>query len=542
MTAHRNVPVVTSCILLLAAGCGGKRLPRWPSAVLPEAHVVAVNERGETVDPARWPKVVSPERFEQQLDRMFQRMDAWHAGRDEGTAAKPRKILIFVHGGLTTPQDGLGHACWRYDDILEAGYYPIFIVWNPELWSSWGEHVWFVRQGEYRRTSPHLGPFIVLADLGRALLRAPVTWSFQGGHDVRRLGASFQATQENKPENRWLENVEFTKVRRISRWFIRAYENPYAREETFPISMGRVDAEAGSAWRTTEYVVSIPTKYALSPLLDAGGSSAWDNMCRRAMVMSEGFTASWLRGEKRTASVANPGDSALVRLIKRLEERAPAGGSAGPAKTAYEITLVGHSMGAIVLNEFVHRSERVEYNNIVYLAAACSVRDFQRTVVGYLDRHRLTRFYNLCLHPVNETRERNAELVAPRGSLLVWIDDMFSRPHTTLDRTLGRWQNLAAVSLAVPKHLRPRVTLKAFAVLGTDQNFPMYPQKHGHFGGQKYWLPEFWEPEPICKTLKNTEPMLRKAEQEEENVAQKARAKAEKASSDRQRASGAAQH
>ena len=147
------------------------------------------------------------------------------------------------------------------------------------------------------------------------------------------------------------------------------------------------------------------------------------------------------------------------------------------------------------------------------MAAACSVRDFQRTVLTYLDRHPRARFYNLCLHPVNEIRESNAEAVAPRGSLLVWIDDMFSRPHTPLDRTLGRWQNIVEVAYVIPRHLRPRVTLKAFGVEPDDRNRPMNPQKHGHFSGQRYWRPEFWEAEASDVTLARTEALRRQASQ-----------------------------
>src|SRR5205807_7605742 len=112
------------------------------------------------------------------------------------------------------------------------------------------------------------------------------------------------------------------------------------------------------------------------------------------------------------------------KLMKRLKREDDAG--------HYQITLVGHSMGAIVLNELVRRSttEGVHYDNIVYMAAACSVRDFQRSVVPYMQRHTTTNFYNLCLHPVNEVRERHAADLVPRGSLLVWIDDMYSNPYT----------------------------------------------------------------------------------------------------------------
>ena len=41
------------------------------------------------------------------------------------------------------------------------------------------------------------------------------------------------------------------------------------------------------------------------------------------------------------------------------------------------VTLVGHSMGTIILNRVVRDASK-EFADIVYLAAACSVEDFSR--------------------------------------------------------------------------------------------------------------------------------------------------------------------
>src|SRR5207248_2999500 len=94
------------------------------------------------------------------------------------------------------------------------------------------------------------------------------------------------------------------------------------------------------------------------------------------------------------------------------------------------ITLVGHSMGAIVCNRIVGGYPELKFKDIVYMGAACSVREFQANVVPYLVNNRHTRFYNLSLHPQCEAGEISLSQpkikfdIAPRGSLLVWLDNI----------------------------------------------------------------------------------------------------------------------
>ena len=116
---------------------------------------------------------------------------------------------------------------------------------------------------------------------------------------------------------------------------------------------------------------------------------------------------------------------------------------------ASEITLIGHSMGTIVLNELLRVYPRLPYENIVYMAAASSMSDFYRSVIPLLEKDkegdgkkRGLRFYSLLLHPYAEATERFAGGMAPDGSLLEWVDNMYERPKTIFDRTLGKWRNL----------------------------------------------------------------------------------------------------
>ncbi len=163
-------------------------------------------------------------------------------------------------------------------------------------------------------------------------------------------------------------------------------------------------------------------------------------------------------------------------------------------------------MGTMVLNEWLRRdileSKEQLYSNIVYMAAACSVRDFSRSVVPYLQQHKQTNFYSLMLNPTAELLERRRGYdIPPRGSLLVWLDDFLAEPQAPLDRTFGRWDNIIPAIDVIPKEIRGQVMLKAFA-LAPDDSTDYGPQEHGQFRSQPYWCKDFWSsetPQVECK-------------------------------------------
>jgi pimeloyl-ACP methyl ester carboxylesterase len=157
-----------------------------------------------------------------------------------------------------------------------------------------------------------------------------------------------------------------------------------------------------------------------------------------------------------------------------------------------KITLVAHSMGTFIVNDLVRRTPDVDYANIVYMAGADSMRNTRDSLVPYLQEHRDTQLFILTLHPQAEIEEShvggfdNFGGFAPRGSLLVWIDDFLSSPLTYFDRTIGRWDN---VIQGYPEFeaVRGQVHIKAF-----DQTSKI--QQHGDFGGACFWQKEFWQP------------------------------------------------
>jgi len=130
--------------------------------------------------------------------------------------------------------------------------------------------------------------------------------------------------------------------------------------------------------------------------------------------------------------------------------------------------------------------------NIVFMAAATTTEDYQSTINPYLARHPKTQMYHLVLHPRAEVSERNYYDFAPRGSLLVWIDNFFTDPSTPLGRRVGRFSNLMPELTFTDPGIRGQVHVKVFRV-GTPVSC-WSPQKHGDFGSFPFWDKDFWSP------------------------------------------------
>jgi hypothetical protein len=248
-----------------------------------------------------------------------------------------------------------------------------------------------------------------------------------------------------------------------------------------------------------------------APVIDALGQSAWTVMLRRSQMLfdrdDELFSkrddqaASHHTNTKETEGIG--GASIFLRRLRQeiLHDAAP--GREGP-KIRWEITLIGHSMGGIVVNEILRRFGDIHFANVVYMGSAASVNDYESSVFPYLAKQatagRVTNVYHLLLHPKAEIRWNQpphglkalGNLVTPRGSLLVWEDEFLTQPSSAMDRTVGRWTNLVMALHNTPVELRKFIKVKVFNA-GTDED-PVY---HGDFDELRfcYWKPEFWKPE-----------------------------------------------
>ena len=83
------------------------------------------------------------------------------------------------------------------------------------------------------------------------------------------------------------------------------------------------------------------------------------------------------------------------------------------------------------------------FTNIFYMADADSVQKTERAVYSYMlgPRHRVTNFFALSLNDRAEVAETTALYLAPKRSLLVWIDRFFAAVPSMPDERAGRLQN-----------------------------------------------------------------------------------------------------
>ncbi len=385
-------------------------------------------------------------------------------------AGKPNRILLFINGGMNTVSTGLERAAEQAPCMLKAGYFPIFLIWHTGLFDSYWEQVARVRNGHLYAGVRATTPLYVLADIGQGIARAPATYLSQFG--------------------RYLDGVALygEPVVTTSRLNVR-FDGP--NEDTEGLLIGGLI-----------FTLTAPAKLLTTPFTDAMGKTAWQNMVRRTRTTVR--TPAEFDGLRRNGTEIGrypKGTGGFSKFFSELErcvtkERECIAKGIGRSLADAELTLIGHSLGTMVLNDLIRLYDNLPYRNVVYMAAANSIREFLNTLVPVMKRKPELRFYNLSLHPVADAREITGLGSTPSGSLLEWVDDMYEKPPTMLDRTLGKWVNVAAAEHVFPDEARARMLFKIFGFRrpNSEKNDPGDPTVHGDFNDTEmhYWLPDFW--------------------------------------------------
>jgi hypothetical protein len=525
----QTVPFIAIC---LTAALGGCATPPLPAATDLNYHVIRFNEDGFLVDSATGTRLHhSAEHYKSILDHLRERL-----------ADRPhRKILLFVHGGLDAPNDTYARCAEWLQEINhdDPNCYPIFVIWDSGWAATYHEYLFDVRQGRNDQQTRADGrltfPAYVLSDLLQAVARAPSLWLEQWRSDHQAAAATVQsildetaarrraATQpSNSAESAdfWMNNPRNIDVLAFyaklnQRYWHDRHRTGQNEPAEMAVSLGRDDSRPGDWYgRTATYVATIPFKLFTSPIIDAFGSGPWKDMARRAQTVLEGASDFEVRPDTTDEEIARFLDRGTSGGLDSFVEMLSEMPQPPDAKRPYEVTLVGHSMGTIILNELLRRQVdreiqyqlhglpmRLPVKNVVYMGAACSIRDFSRGVLPFMRRpdHQNVKFYNLSLHPTAENIEAQANDLVPRGSLLCWIDEFLEDPATPLDRTLGRWDNILSAAYIIPPDLRGRVTLKAFALRSSGPGFDTpspQPQKHSDFTYCPFWNWSFWQAAP----------------------------------------------
>ena len=209
------------------------------------------------------------------------------------------------------------------------------------------------------------------------------------------------------------------------------------------------------------------TLYAIAtaPLIDGPTKSSWEEMSRRTKTLFDRE----VDFDSASPEIHRSGEIAV--FLRELQIFL-----AAHSPSSWQVTLIGHSMGAIVTNQIVRQFPQIHFDNLVYMAAACSIRDYEDSVFPYLRRQRIqptamkkTMVYHLTLHEGAERANMfpiSSPIPLMPGSLLVWIDSFLTNPATPEDRTLGRYANFFRAfhntDHGPGDDLRPQIRFKSF--------------------------------------------------------------------------------
>jgi hypothetical protein len=293
-------------------------------------------------------------------------------------SGKRYHLLVFIHGGLNLEQNRLERAFVDAHRMLEdqgvAGaapgrlddgeiWYPLFITWPSADIQSYVDQRVHYNQGDYDSDFKRLSsPLYFLSDAVESVVRAPVAW-------VESVS--------------WFQLGQDPAVARIGNEIGCEGSGPGYR--CVPLRGRDERSTSDEIWYWSP--LGLAGRLVSVPVVDAVGQPTWDAMLSRTrMLMRKPFNTT---------------------AFEREDERPP-------------ITLIGHSMGAIVVDEILRNFPDLPYRNIVFIGAAPSVRD----TISALDQvtraqpRRDLRFYNLSLHQVAEANEVGYLGAVARGSLL----------------------------------------------------------------------------------------------------------------------------
>ena len=494
---------------------------------LARQHVFMINSAGVCLDPAvewGWAEKIPRFSVSNSLEQIGAGLAEWKTSAATTNSILPPRVVVFVHGGMNPYAASMKRLLDTnlMNALAASNCYPVFVVWNSGPFSAYGEHLLYIRQGEKKPLYvgvPTL-PLVLASDLARGIARLPVTLFGRFYSDA--------FTTELRSDS---ELAKITGDSRTARW--ENFESLIREElpDTYhpPQKEGHARSVVNRSIHLTEYVVTLPTKIVSLPLLDGLGSESWDIMLRRTRTMFEPTASYEISQMVKTLNRPDMTRSNELNIVHRwlhpvadddaLSKTNAQGGAmdffgekVAGWSTNYTFEFYGHSMGTIVLNQLFRNQPDIRTERIGYLGAACSIEDFKTALFPYLTVHTNAQFYSLSLH---RERERDEYPLAglrviflrdlmSRGSLLNWVDDIFAKPNTISDRTLGAWENITRALPDVPEDLREQTHFRGCNIepsepLRLDNALSRLaglrePQVHGDFTRADFWSTNFLWP------------------------------------------------
>lgn len=410
----------------ILTGCGGIS---EQAAYMYRNHAVFINKSGAGIwvpesEPAKASKLdidrmLTVEELQTQLKRTI------HGGINEFvqnnscvTQSNKLRLVLFVHGGLNSYKDGIDHMNELTGLFKSLCYYPLYLNWNSDLGDAVFDDLLKIRFGKTRDW---------------AWLSAPLVMFGRVVSSIGELPASLVHNMVN------IKNAVAG-----------------AKAEGDPL--------LGIAGDVLWYA-PFQALYSLTiPFGEAFGAPAWNILKRRTDLA----TGSHLEtsGDGQPLSSDRDQEGAARILIKEIQKwivqdngktawKCTQGSNVPCKAPKVEITLIGHSMGAMILNRLIASTETpkiktgssisLPISRVVYLAPASPINEVEATLFPYLERHPDTEFWLFTLNRRDEYREialRGMTFALPRGSLLSWIDTFLENEAATSQATFGSIQNV----------------------------------------------------------------------------------------------------
>ena len=508
--------LLTFALAVLLSGCGALHKPVPPLSPDQEAelakHVISIDRDGKLKHCNENSEYTTKYIACQQ--KYFQEITDGIKDFKKKRSEKETEVLLFVHGGLNKPDESMERALKKYHFIEDKWIYPIFVIWDSRGPSSYKEHLWSIRHGEKDGLAKYTSPIYLLTDIGNSIVNAPKAWFVTGDH-------LFDSTNQNIKEKSKEIVKEIDEIKEKEPLLNIVY-HPTDEDKKHDSRVQQWLGNPNKSSRSFYWLFTSPAKVVTAPFAYTMAKPAWDIMLRRTDTLF--YTPCDLDGDRyadckknsektsqipKWGAVGNSaiesklGSGALSVFLQHLER-----------EPDMRITLIGHSMGAIVVNKIILMKPNLPYKNIVHLASADSVNHVLDIIIPYLNyalqkrqgKFKDVQFYSLMLHPDNEDRESAYKGLVPSGSLLTWIDEMYTTPETVMNRRSGRWDNIRKTMPLIPNTVAGNMHFKIF---GTDskqdkkkeeckdkEDCPCpvtVPQKHGDFDDMCFWDEAKWK-------------------------------------------------
>src|SRR6266496_5835818 len=288
--------------------------------------------------------------------KLYKYLDAMFA---EIRRRRPKEIVIYIHGGLNNIDGAIAKSALLTDTFEEqhTSQYFIGICWNSNLMPTYGQHLFGVREGLHQGPKAiATSPAMLIADVGSAAARLPMnlaSFIWQDAYTVNPRGF----TRRKLADRRYKQIRKSAKHTKPERLIV----GDASDERSLAL---RVGSDFG------RWVVTYPVKLPSTLILDLFGVQSWKNTLRRTRTMFERESEFIPMLEYNEAESLNkylpPPRPDTVTFLDKLNYTGRKGamwhfgndltnGMAvpGPGERS-TITIIGHSMGAIVASDPTH--------------------------------------------------------------------------------------------------------------------------------------------------------------------------------------------